>query len=158
MVDVALFGMLAVAMSGPVHAVAEEFQMQEVPSLPVQGATPLAPHTILFTDHRKDELVDPVTGLIHFSDWERSRPSQKQLLSLFPTFEEPMISVTDAGAGKLSKRRLHVYVAEARFAVARPAGAVDLSKMISLATVEQLDPSIKHRLITPADVVPNKDP
>jgi len=158
MVHVALFGMLAVAMSGPVHAAAEEFQMQEVPSLPVLGAVPLAPHTILFTDHRKDELVDPVTGLIHFSDWERSRLSQKQLLSLFPTFEEPMISVTDDGAAKLRKRRLHVYVAEARFAVARPAGAVDLSKMISLATIEQLDPSIKHRLIALADVIPNKDP
>jgi hypothetical protein len=158
MVDVALFGMLAVAVSGPVHALAEEFQMQEVPSLQVPGTMPLAPHTILFTDHRKDELVDPVTGLLHFSDWERSRLSQKQLLSLFPTFEEPMISVTDDGAAKLRKRRLHVYVAEARFAVARPPGAIDLSKLISLATIQQLDPSIKHRLITSADVVPNKDP
>jgi hypothetical protein len=158
MVDVALLGVLAVATSGPVRAVAEEFQMQEVPSLPQPGATPLAPRTILFTDHRKDELVDPTTGLIHFSDWERSRLSQKQLLSLFPSFEEPMISVTDDGAAKLRKRRLHVYVAEARFAVGRPAASIDMSKMISLAMVEQLDPSIKHRLISPADVIPNKDP
>jgi hypothetical protein len=158
MVDVALLGVLAVAMSGPVRAAAEDFQMQEVPSLPVQGAGELGPRTILFTDHRKDELVDPATGLIHFSDWERSRPAQKQLLSLYPTFEEPMISVNEDGAAKLRKRRLHVYVAEARFVVAKPAAAIDLSKMISLAMVEQLDPSIKHRLIAPADVIPNKDP
>jgi hypothetical protein len=132
--------------------------MQEVPSLPVQGAGPPASRTILFTDHRKDELVDPVTGLIHFSDWERLRLGQKQLLSLYPTYEEPMIAVTEDGAAKLRKRRLHVYVAEARFAVAKPAAAIDLTKMISLPMIEQLDPSIKHRLISAADVIPNKDP
>jgi hypothetical protein len=160
--DVAFLGVLAVAMGAPAHAVAEEFQMQEVPTLPQLAAGALAPHTILFTDHRKDELVDPTTGLIHFSDWERSRLSQKQLLSLYPSFEEPMIAVTDDGAAKdgakTRKRRLHVYVAEARFALARPAASIDLSKMITLPMIEQLDPSIKHRLITAADVIPNKDP
>ncbi len=155
------------AMGLPAHAAAEEFQMQEVPSLQ-QAAGMLAPHTILFTDHRKDELVDPVTGLIHFSDWERSRLSQKQLLSLFPSFEEPTVNVADDGAArdavardaaaKTRKRRLHVYVAEARFALEKPAATIDLSKMISLSMIEQLDPSIKHRLITAADVIPNKDP
>jgi hypothetical protein len=154
---------LAAAMGAPAHAVAEEFHMQEVSSLLQQAAGALAPHTILFTDHRKDELVDPITGLIHFSDWERSRPPQKQLLSLFPSFEEPTINGADDGVAKdtvtkARKRRLHVYVAEARFALAKPAASIDLSKIITLATIEQLDPSIKHRLITAADVVPNKDP
>ena len=145
----------------PTHSVAEEFQVQEVSSLTQQAAGTLAPHTILFTDHRKDELVDPLTGLIHFSDWERSRLPQKQLLSLFPSFEEPTINATDDAAGdgitKTRKRRLHVYVAEARFALAKPAASIDLSKMITLAMLEQLDPSIKHRLISAADVIPNKD-
>lgn len=154
---------LAAAMGAPAHAVAEEFHMQEVSSLPQQASGTLAPHTILFTDHRKDELVDPTTGLIHFSDWERSRLPQKQLLSLFPSFEESTINGADDGAAKdivtkPRKRRLHVYVAEARFALAKPAASIDLSKIITLATIEQLDPSIKHRLITAADVVPNKDP
>lgn len=161
--DVAFLAVLAAAMGTPAHSVAEEFQMQEVLSLPQQAAGTLAPHTILFTDHRKDELVDPITGLIHFSDWERSRLSQKQLLSLFPSFEEPSINAADDGAAgdsitKTRKRRLHVYVAEARFALAKPAASFDLSKMITLAMIEQLDPSIKHRLITAADVIPNKDP
>lgn len=150
-------------MGMPAHAVAEEFQMQEVPSLPSLAAQPLAPHTILFTDHRKDELVDPATGLIRFSDWEHSRPAQKRLLSLYPSYEEPTINVTDDGAAKdgvvkTRKRRLHVYVAEARFALEKPAATIDLSKMITLPMVEQLDPSIKHHLITSADVIPNQDP
>jgi hypothetical protein len=144
-------------MGAPAVSFAEDFPMQEVPSLQ-QAAGPLAPHTILFTDHRKDELFDPVTGLIHFADWERSRIAQKQLLSLFPAFEEPIVVVTEEGGAKSRTRRLHVYVAEARFALAKPAASIDLSKLITLPMVEQLDPSIKHQLITSADAIPNKDP
>src|SRR5262249_25169734 len=47
---------------------------------------------------------------------------------------------------------------EARFAVTKPAASFDLSKMVTLAMLEQLDPSIKHRLISTAEVIPNKDP
>ena len=157
MPDVAFFGILAAALCAPAHSWSQEFRMQEVPSLPPQVAGALAPRTILFTDHRKDELVDPITGLLHFSDWERSRLQQKQLLSLFPSFEEPIVNGAE-GAAKSRKRRLHIYVAEARFALAKPAASIDLSKMITLAMVEQLDPSIRHRLISAADVIPNKDP
>jgi hypothetical protein len=136
---------------------AQEFQMKEVPTLPPLAAGALAPRTILFTDHRGDELVDQATGLIRFSDWERSRPQQKQLLGLFPSYEEPAAGGNDA-AGKPRRRGIHVYVAEARFAIGKPAGSIDLSRMISLGVIQQLDPSIKHRLITTADAVPNKDP
>src|SRR6202023_2368988 len=126
--DVALFGILAAAVCTPAHSWAQEFQMQEVPALPPLVAGALAPRTILFTDHRKDELSDPATGLIRFSDWERSRPQQKQLLSLFPSYEEPNATGTENG-GKTGKRRLHVYVAEARFRIDKPVAAIDLAHM-----------------------------
>jgi hypothetical protein len=154
--DVAVFAILAAAGCAPAQSPAQEFQMQEVPALPLLAAGALAPRTILFTDHRKDELVDAATGLIRFQDWERSRPQQKQLLSLFPSFEETTVVGTEAGA-KPHKRRLHVYVAEARFVLARPAASIDMSRMITLAVLAQLDPSIKHRAISAADVIP-KDP
>jgi hypothetical protein len=148
---------LAAPCLGVANARAEDFKLQEVPGLPPLSAAPLAPRTILFTDHRNDELADPATGLIRFSDWERSRPEQKQLLSLYPTYEEAAAPGPE-NAAKPRKRRLHVYVAEARFPLAKPAGSIDLTKMITLAVLEQLDPSIKHRLIASADAVPNKDP
>ena len=155
--DFAFLGTLALAVGFHAPAGAEEFKMQEVPSLPAVAAGALPPHTILFTDHHKDELFDPITGLIHFADWERSRSAQKQLLSLYPSYQEPTVTTTDEAGSKTRKRRLHVYVAEARFALARPAAATDLSKMVTLAMVEQFDPSIKHRLISAADAIPNKD-
>ena len=100
---VAVVGTVTALICAPVGAPAQEFQMQEAPTLPPLAAGALAPRTIVFTDHRKDELVDPVTGLIHFADWERARPQQKQLLSLFPAFEEPTLPDS---TGKSRKRRL----------------------------------------------------
>jgi len=152
---IARFAVLLAIALAPATAAAEEFQVQEVSSLPPLSAGEPAPHTILFNDHRHDELVDPATGLIHFADWERSRPQQKQLLSLYPTFEEPMISAE--GSVKAHKRRLHVYVVEARFALAKPAASIDLTRMIALPVIEQIDPSIKHKLIMAADVIPNRE-
>ena len=141
----------------PLAADAQEMQMQEAPSLPALSAAPLPPRTIAFTDHRKDELVDPVTGMIRYGDWERLRPQEKKLLTLFPSYEEPMAPSTEA-PGKMRKRRLYVYVAEARFAIPRPAESINLSKLVTLPVLDKLDPSIKHKVITPADVIPNKDP
>jgi hypothetical protein len=141
----------------PLVAAAQEFQLQEAPTLPPLSAGPLPARTIVFTDHRKDELVDPVTGLIRFADWARVHPQQKQLLSLFPSYDEPMAPSPDS-PNKQRKRRLYVYVAEARFELAKPASAIDFSKLVTLAVLEKLDPSIKHRALAPADIVPNKDP
>jgi hypothetical protein len=145
---------LTAALSLPLAA--QEFQLQEAPALPPLTAGPLPPRTIIFTDHRKDELVDPVTGLIRFADWARARPQQKQLLGLFPSYDEPPVPGPEAPS-KARRRPLHVYVAEARFEVPRPAGSVDFGKLITLAVLDKLDPSIKHQVLAPADVIPNKD-
>ncbi len=148
---------LALALAFPLGAAAQEFQLQEAPSLPPLTAGPLPPRTIVFTDHRKDELVDPVTGLIRFADWARARPQQKQLLSLFASYDEATLPGPEI-TGKPYKRRLHVYVAEARFELAKPAASIDFAKLVTLPVLDKFDPSIKHLALAPADVIPNKDP
>ena len=154
-------GALLSAFAAPFGHAAEgpspEFQLKDVPTLPPFAASALAPRIILFTDHRSDELVDQATGLIRFSEWARSRPQQKQLLGLFPSYEEPTAGGNDA-TGKPRRRGIHVYVAEARFVLSKPAGSIDLSRMITLDLIQQLDPAIKDRVITAADAIPNKDP
>ena len=116
------------------------------------------PGTIAFDDHRKDPLADPATGLIRFEDWARSRPVQKRLLSLYPSYAEPTIEVTVNGLTKPYKEKLHIYVAEARFVLDRAPGSLDLGRLATLNLLERIDPAIKHQRTDPAAIGPLKDP
>jgi hypothetical protein len=40
----------------------------------------------------------------------------------------------------------------------RPPGSIDLTSLVTLPFVERIDPAIKHRLVTPEEVVSPKDP
>jgi hypothetical protein len=145
---------LALSAAGSLRA--EEFRLEDVAS--VTDVAQLKPKTIAFTDHRTDELADPFTGLIRFEDWARARPLQKQWLSLYPSYVEPTVNITLNGITKPRLEKLHVYVAEARFMLSKPATAVDLSRFASLQFLTKADPAIKHRPITPADLMPYKEP
>src|SRR5262249_33683689 len=118
----------------------------------------LKPRTIVFTDHRNDELADTGTSLIRFEDWARARPLQKQILSLYPGYIEPTFNVSRNGVTNPHNEKLHVEGAEARFLVGKPPGALDLSRFTTLAFLERLDPAIKHKVISPAEMMPPKLP
>src|SRR5437870_4854875 len=79
---------------------AQEFAMVEVPSMAALSIDQLKPRSIVFNDYRKDELADPATGLIRFEDWARARPLQKQVLSLYPSYVEPMVTAKISGVAK----------------------------------------------------------
>ena len=152
---VALF--LAVLSFAPAAA-AQEFAIVEVPSVTALAPADLKPRTIALDDHRKDELADTGTGLIRFEDWARARPLQKQMLSLYPGYIEPTFNVSRNGITKPHKEKLYMYVAEARFVVGKPPGALDLTRFTTLAFLERLDPAIKHKTISQADTTPPKLP
>ncbi len=128
---------------------AQEFRIEEVPSVTAVAPAQLKPGTILFSDHRDDKLNDPGTGLIRFEDWARDRPVQKQFLSLFPGYVEPTIKVTAHGVTKSYTEKLHMYVVEARFLAGKPPESIDLSRFARLDVLEKIDPTIKHHLIAP---------
>jgi hypothetical protein len=140
----------------PAGLSAQEFRIEEVAS--ATDAAQIKPKTIAFSDRQGGALADPVTGLIRFEDWERTRPAHKQALSLYPAYAEPTITVTVHGINKPYKEKLHMYVAEARFVVAKPPSTIDLARFMSLPFIERVDPFIKHRPITAADAAPYKDP
>src|SRR5262249_11173403 len=141
---------------GPAAA-AGDYAPEEVASLGAAGVAQLKPHTIAFTDHRKDDLADPATGLIRFEDWARVRPVQKQFLSLYPAYVEPLVTVMHDGVKKPAIEKLQMYVAEARFIVDKPLTAVDLARYASLTFLEKIDPAISHKVITAADLLPPKE-
>jgi hypothetical protein len=136
-------------------AAAQPFKIVEVASVATLPVAQIAPQTIAFTDHKDDNLSDRTSGLMRFDDWAQTRMLQKQYLGLFPAYDEPMVH---SGNARPHKKRLHVYVAEGRFTLDRAASSIDLAKYATLPFLEQIDPAIKHRVITPDDVIPNKEP
>ena len=137
-------------------ALAQPFKIIEVGSVASLPVSEIAPETIAFTDHKDDNLADHASRLIKFDDWAQTRLVQKQFLGLFPSYDEPVLGL--GTAAKPHKRRLHVYVAEGRFAVKRAPQSIDLAKYATLDFLQRLDPAIKHKTISPDDVLPNKNP
>lgn len=149
------------AMSGTqIHAQADaqEFSIAEVTSPAGLDVDQLKPKAIAFVDRPSEELIDPDAGLIRFEDWAQTQPIEKQFLSPFPSYVEPTVEITVDGVRKRFKEKLHMYVGEARFVLARPPDSLDLASFVSLPFVERIDSSIKHRLITSAEAVSPKDP
>ncbi len=150
-----LFALIALA--GFATAVsAQEFRIEEVPSVAALPIDKLKPGVIAFSDHQSDQLVDPGTGgLMKFADWSRVRPLQKQLLSLYPSYEEPIVKSMSGGVSRTRKGRLHMYLAEARFLVNK--SAIDLTRYATLPFIEKLDPAITSKLLPAADAMPLKE-
>ena len=146
----------ALAAAGPLAA--QEFRLHEAPSAAALAPSQIAPRTIAFSDHKGDEFADPATGLIRFEDWERAKPLQKRLLALHPAYVEPTVNVTVNGVTKPYKKKLHMYVAEARFVLSKPPSAVNPGRYANLKFVQDADPSIRHKPLAPADATPLKDP
>jgi hypothetical protein len=137
---------------------AQEFKIDEVPSVTAVAPAKLKPKSIVFSDHRDDKLADAGAGLIRFEDWARERPMQKRLLSPFPEYVEPTIKVSVHGIPKSYTEKLHVYVVEARFLIGKAPSAIDLGRYTQLEVLEKIDPSIKHRRITAEQAAPQADP
>ena len=156
---VVAFACAAGFMTGAVaQKTAPDFVIEETTSPAALAPAQLKPKTIEFLDRPNEELIDPDAGLIRFEDWAQARPVEKQFLSPFPSFVEPMIETTVDGVRKRVKQKLHMYVAEARFVLGRAPGSLDLASYINLPFIERIDPAVKHQLITSAEAVSPKDP
>jgi hypothetical protein len=139
---------------------AQEFRIEEASSLAGLAIDQLKPKTIAFIDQggRSDELIDPDVGLVRFEDWARARAAQKQFLSPYPSYVEPYVDITVDGVRKRVKEKLHMYVGQARFTLARTPDSLNLASFVALPFVERMDPAIKHRLIDASEAISPKDP
>jgi hypothetical protein len=153
-----LLGLAALAAAPSARVEAQEFRIEEATSLAALAVEGLKPKTIAFVDRPSDELIDPDVGLIRFEDWAQAKPLEKQFLTPFPSYLEPTVEATVDGVRKRFKEKLHMYVGEARFALARPPESIDLASLVSLPFVERIDPAVKHNPITPAEAISAKDP
>ncbi|GJD40074.1 hypothetical protein [Methylobacterium bullatum] len=132
-------------------------RIKEVPAIEPSGLSALKPGTILFTDHR-DNPANPESGLTPYLEWRKLRPAEQAALAPYPAYAEPDYSVTLNGVSKQRHETLKVYVAQGRFVVGKPAESIDLSAFANLGFVSKMDPVIKHKTLSPAEVTPTKDP
>lgn len=151
MMRIPSFVLLAVVAATP--AFAQELVVEEVASVATLAPDKPPSQAIAFSDNHQNRLADPVSGLLRFADWAQAKPVQKQFLGLYPAYDERSVTL----AGKARKKRMHVYVAEARFQLKKPPQAIDLARYVSLSLIEKLDPAIKHRTITQDEVIPFKN-
>jgi hypothetical protein len=154
----ACLGLAAFVILQSAAAGAQEFKIEDVTSVAKLAVEQLRPKSIVFMDRPGDEVVDPEVGLIRFEDWAQQRPIQKQFLSPYPSYVEPNVEIAVDGVRKRFKEKLHMYVAAARFPLARAPGSLDLASFIALPFLERIDPAIKHQLITAAEAISPKDP
>jgi hypothetical protein len=136
----------------------EQPKISEVNSLAQVSLAQLKPNVVVFTDHKKDELVDQATGLMRFQDWAKSHPLRMQTLSLYPGYAEPTVNGTIDGVAKSYVQKLSMYVVEARFVLPKAPDKVDLASYAGVPFLAKIDTAIKHQAITAADVIPANNP
>jgi hypothetical protein len=159
LISVAVVACLTFVDAAAAQKAATEYVIEETSSPAGLAPAQLKPRTIAFMDRPNEELIDPdAAGLIRFEDWAQTRPIEKQFLTPFPSYLEPTVEVTVDGVRKRLKEKLHMYVAEARFALSRPPSSIDLASFVTLPFIERTDPAIKHTLITSGEAVSPKDP
>ena len=99
------------------------FRSQEGPRLPgVRPGAAAPPRTIVFTRPSQRRARRPRSpALISFADWGAPAPAGEELLSAVSLLRGADGAERTKLPGKMRKRRLYVYVAEARFAIPQPA-------------------------------------
>jgi hypothetical protein len=147
---------LLVLATSAAAASAQDFQIVKVSSVATSSVGELKPKTIFFNDGRVDDATDK-GAFIRFDEWTRTKPVQRQFLSLFPNFQEGMIHKIIDGSKKEVKDELQMYITEARFKLSRPATSINLKEFATLDFIQSIDPQIKHQVIKPSETSVMKD-
>ena len=143
------------------HGLAQtpDFRIDNVSAARKVEPARLAPGAIEFSDHTGPGTSSE-TALMPFDDWANRQPIEKKFLALFPSYAELLINGEDSAAEPSQKpytEKLYMYVAQARFVLAKAPGAIDLSRYVALPFLQKIDAAVRHTLITADDVPAFKD-
>jgi hypothetical protein len=139
-------------------AEAQSFRIEEATSAQSFDVAQIKPGTIAFNDKVEIGTKDDGAVLMPFEEWARTRPAEKKFLALFANYSEPTVTRHEAsGDTGPVVQKLSMYVARARFVLDRAPATIDLSHDVTPAFLERIDPAIKHKTITAADLPQLKD-
>ncbi len=154
---IALSGLLVGLFGCAAAAGAQDFHIQDVSAARSANLADIKPGTIEFSDHTSPGAIDSETALTRFDEWAEKHPHEKKFLALFPAYTEPTVGKPVRGGTTQVTEKLYMYVAQARFILAKAPASIDLSSYVTLAFLQKIDPAITHKLITAADVTSFKD-
>ena len=147
---------LVVLIGSLTAASAQAFIIDDVASARHTDVTKLKPATIAFSDKPAGDPPDPNLKMVRFDDWAQKHPNEKKFLALYPSYSEPTVRKGENG-GKPKVEKLYMYVAEARFVVDRAPATIDLAHYVTLDFLAKIDPAIKHKALSAANVSPLTD-
>jgi hypothetical protein len=153
-----LIGSIAALLMTVAGAKAQPYQIEDIASIDALSVAQIKPRSIVFNDRGSDEIAEAGGIFVRYEEWAKARPLQQQNLSLYPGYAEPDADFVIDGVKRHYREKLHIYVAQARFIVAKPAASFDLARFVSLPFAQQLDPAVKHRLVTSAEIARGKEP
>jgi hypothetical protein len=136
---------------------ATDFTIQDVKDARRTDVAQIKPGTIAFSDHTGASAVDGEAALFHFDEWADKHPTEKKFLALFSSYTEPTVPKLVGGTTSQVFEKLYVYIAQARFVLDRPPGAVDLSRYVNVPFLQKIDPAITHKALAPSDIGPFND-
>jgi hypothetical protein len=158
--SISLAGLLAGFFGAVEAASAQDFEIVEVSAARNANVAEIKPGIIDFSDHTTPGAIDSETALIRFDEWAEKHPNETKFLALFPGYTEPTVGKPAGGGASATQKvteKLYMYVAQARFVLDKPPASIELSRYVTLAFLQKIDPAIKHTLITAADVTSFKD-
>jgi len=137
-------------------ASAQAFVIDDVASARHTDLAKLKPATIAFSDKPAGDPPDPNLSMVRFDDWAQKHPNEKKFLALYPAYSEPTVRKAENG-GKPTVEKLYMYVAEARFVLDRAPASLDLAHDVTLDFLARIDPAIKHKPLSLANISPLTD-
>jgi hypothetical protein len=151
--------LVLVGLIGSVSAVcAQEFRLDEVNAARRVDPAQLKSVTIEFSDQTGGAAVPSDKALLHFDEWAQKHPNEKKFLALFPSYTEPTVTKTsDGGSAAPALDKLYMYIAQARFLLDKPPGAIGPSRYATLPFLQKIDSAVKHQAISASDVGPFDD-
>ena len=154
---IVLPGLLVGVLGSASVAGAQDFRIEDVAAARNANVADIKAGTIEFSDRTSPGGIDSETALTHFDEWAGNHPNEKKFLALFPSYTEPTAGKAASGGTTQVTERLYMYVAQARFILDKAPASIDLSRYVTLAFLEKIDPAIKHKPIAAADVTSFKD-
>jgi hypothetical protein len=123
---------------------AQDYRINDVTSARKADTARLTPGAIEFSDQTSAAGLNSDTALVPFDEWASRHPIEKKFLALFPSYVEPVVNGENGqteSARKPYTEKLYMYVAQARFILAKSPTAIDLAHYVTLAFLQKVDPA-----------------